>query len=125
MEGVGTRDGPRDLGDAGCPALPVVKEKRAFRVPATVCYASLGQGNRFIPLPLVSPAACGQAGVHPRKSPDIPSAWPDFSHLHSRRLASPVERPTLDRIAPAPLNIATALLAEAMGGLSLRSGGVG
>ncbi len=38
---MGTRDAPRELGDAGCPALPVVKEKRVIRrrmrrPPATV-----------------------------------------------------------------------------------------
>ena len=55
------------------------------------------------------PSAVGVAGgvqASGRSSPlvpDIPSAWPGLSHLHSRRLGRSLI-PTLDRIAAASLN---------------------
>jgi hypothetical protein len=115
--GPGTREGPAWFGLAGCPALPADEKIAASRVPSASVFASLGQGNPFLPLPLEPPAAC-RSWCSPR-IPGItpclayPSAWhsqglsvrhPKRPWLHAR-YASPSRR--LNRCT-------TALLAEAM-----------
>jgi hypothetical protein len=102
------------------------KKIAASRVPSASVFASLGQGNPFLPLPLEPPAAC-RSWCSPR-IPGItpclayPSAWhsqglsvrhPKRPWLHAR-YASPSRR--LNRCT-------TALLAEAMGAVSLRGRG--
>jgi len=108
--GPGTRDAPRDLGFADCSALPVERETRHSASPRSLS-ASLGQGNRFIPLPWAAPAACRSwlFGHDPWRSPLLgqdlsltyagaelrPSLDPD-PWLHARNASRPRRRTAYD-----------------------------
>jgi hypothetical protein len=115
---------PRGFGLAGCPALPAVKGDRGIPRPQRIVIRQPRTRALFSPLPWTTPTACrsrGSAGG-PGRTPCLADG-PAFARtergvspsLHAR-YASPSRR--LNRCT-------TALLAEAMRGLSLRPRGWG
>ena len=115
---------PRGLGIRSGERLPAVKGKRDH--PASPRSLSANWITEVLDLLDPTPAAegpgcsgpvpCDSAGRFRARA----MLFPTLAAQAAFRQATP-----LDRIAPAPLNIATALHAEAMGGVCAESGGVG
>ncbi len=115
QRGPGTRDGPAWFGHPPCGRLPADKKKRDHPASPRSLSASLEQGAIHSP----------DMGRRRRLEPGAFSPGPLHTPgLGCVRAAYPGTYP-LDRTAPAKLNIATALHAEAISHYRMRGGGWG